>query len=386
MNNLIIKLKNKKNFYFINIIFNIILIINSCHIYNIYSNNIDNNYDQKLSERLSEIEQDIKNIDQQIAKKAKALNIINNNIIENKNKINQLNIDKKEQNEKLTVLKQKLINNLQTSYILNNKNNIDKFTNIENLQQFNRFINYLESINNYNNTNINNIKESLTKLEDLNNQLELVSKQQLDYKKQTITSYDKLKELKNYNLTLKNNLKQELNNQKTRITISQYNEENQRNNNTVIKSITNNTTVNIFKQNHSIKTAKGSLLLPVSGIINTNYKSEKSSNKAIFIKTSEGNPVKAIYNGQVVFSKWLRGFGFVIIINHGNNYMSLYGQNQTLLKNVGDIVEAGETIALTGSSGGNDEPGLYFELRHNGQAINALSWLKTDLYNRYAKQ
>ena len=77
-----------------------------------------------------------------------------------------------------------------------------------------------------------------------------------------------------------------------------------------------------------------------------------------------------------MFADWLRGFGLMIILDHGNGYMSLYGQNQALLKQVGDTVEAGETIALLGQSGGQSQPSLYFEIRHKGQPINPSKWLQ----------
>lgn len=89
-----------------------------------------------------------------------------------------------------------------------------------------------------------------------------------------------------------------------------------------------------------------------------------------------GQQVKAIYNGTVLFSDWLQGYGLVTIINHGKGYMSLYGHNQTLLKNVGDYVERGEPISLIGQSGGQSQPGLYFEIRHAGQALNPKLWCK----------
>jgi len=344
---------------------------------NIYSNNLEKN--------LEEIEQDIKNIDGQISKKSKLLNSINNNIKANKTRIEKITQDQLEHKKNIEVHKQNLISNLETSYIINNKNNnnINKFANIENLQQFNRILNYLDSINKYNNNSINNIKQSLINIESLNYELELVAKQQYKYKLETQKSYNNLRELKQHNLALQENLKKELESAKTRITITQYNQQKQNKSNNVINSLTDSSS-SVFTQTHSLKTAKGNLILPVSGVIDRNFTSNNSK-KAIFIKTTDGKDVQAIYSGQVVFSNWMRGFGFLTIINHGHGYMSLYGQSQTLLKKVGDIVEAGETIALTGASGGSEKTGLYFEIRHNGDAINPLAWIKTDMQNRFAR-
>jgi septal ring factor EnvC (AmiA/AmiB activator) len=102
----------------------------------------------------------------------------------------------------------------------------------------------------------------------------------------------------------------------------------------------------------------------------------KSSNKKSYISASEGTPVQAIFKGKVVFAEWLRGVGNLMIIDHGNGYMSLYGNNQKLYKSIGDTVDQGEMIARVGQSGGHAEPGLYFEIRKNGEALDPTPWFK----------
>ncbi len=91
---------------------------------------------------------------------------------------------------------------------------------------------------------------------------------------------------------------------------------------------------------------------------------------------SAGSHIKAIHHGRVVFSDWLRGFGLLTIVDHGQGYMSLYARNQALLKSVGDWVETGEVIAKLGRSGGYDKDALYFEIRHKGHPQNPKRWLK----------
>ena len=89
-----------------------------------------------------------------------------------------------------------------------------------------------------------------------------------------------------------------------------------------------------------------------------------------------GTPVRAVSHGRVAFADWLRGYGLMIIVDHGGQYMSIYGNNQSLLKRAGDIVKAGDPIASAGNSGGNEESGLYFELRHQGAAFDPAGWVK----------
>ncbi|MEF9943701.1 MAG: peptidoglycan DD-metalloendopeptidase family protein, partial [Burkholderiaceae bacterium] len=79
--------------------------------------------------------------------------------------------------------------------------------------------------------------------------------------------------------------------------------------------------------------------------------------------------------GQVVFADWLRGFGNLLILDHGDSYLSVYGNNESLYKNVGDRVSIGETVASVGNTGGGDLPSLYFELRHQGRPFDPLKWM-----------
>ena len=125
---------------------------------------------------------------------------------------------------------------------------------------------------------------------------------------------------------------------------------------------------------------KKKLKLPVKGKVIYKYNAKRSDTgtrwKGLFIKAKEGSNVKSVASGQVVFSDWLRGFGNIIIIDHGKSYMSLYGNNDSLLKQKGEFIKGGEVIALSGNSGGNNYNGLYYELRHNGKPFNPLKWTK----------
>lgn len=101
---------------------------------------------------------------------------------------------------------------------------------------------------------------------------------------------------------------------------------------------------------------------------------KKSNDKKTYIAASTGTPVNAIFPGKVVFAEWLRGVGLLMIIDHGNGYMSLYGNNQKLYKGLGEWVNQGEMIARVGQSGGHAEPGLYFEIRKGTEALDPTPW------------
>ncbi len=123
---------------------------------------------------------------------------------------------------------------------------------------------------------------------------------------------------------------------------------------------------------------KGELRLPARGLVSNRFGSARQEGgtwKGLFIRANAGSEVKAIAGGRVVFSEWMRGFGNLMIVDHGSSYLSIYGNNDALLKQVGDTVRGGDTLAAVGNSGGNPESGLYFELRHQGQPLDPLKWV-----------
>ena len=123
----------------------------------------------------------------------------------------------------------------------------------------------------------------------------------------------------------------------------------------------------------------GGLGWPISGSLLTPYGGklpDGRSSTGILIGAPAGTSVKAVADGTVVFAEWMTGYGMLLIVDHGNGYMSLYAHNDGLQKNVGDAVRRGDTVASVGSSGGQGRSGLYFELRQNGTPVNPTTWLQ----------
>lgn len=124
---------------------------------------------------------------------------------------------------------------------------------------------------------------------------------------------------------------------------------------------------------------KGKLRLPIKGDLAGRFGSPREDGgatwKGLFIRSPAGQVVKAVAQGQVVFSDWLRGFGNIIIVDHGGGFMSLYGNNESLYKQAGENVKTGDAIASVGNSGGIADSGLYFELRHQSRPFDPLSWV-----------
>jgi septal ring factor EnvC (AmiA/AmiB activator) len=127
------------------------------------------------------------------------------------------------------------------------------------------------------------------------------------------------------------------------------------------------------------KSLRQKLPWPAEGRIVTNYGNQYADGKlrrsGIIMNTSEDADVKAVHYGRVVFANWLRGFGLMTIIDHGDGYMTLYGHSSSLFTAPGDWIRAGETIAQAGRTGGTEDPAVYFEVRQNGKPVNPRNWL-----------
>jgi septal ring factor EnvC (AmiA/AmiB activator) len=124
---------------------------------------------------------------------------------------------------------------------------------------------------------------------------------------------------------------------------------------------------------------KGRLTWPVAGTLLHDFGQPRAGGSikwnGVVFATPRGREVRAVYHGRVVFADWLSGMGLLVIVDHGEGYMSLYGYNETILKNVGDWVAPGDAIATVGESGGQRRPALYFELRRAGKPVNPGTWV-----------
>jgi len=122
---------------------------------------------------------------------------------------------------------------------------------------------------------------------------------------------------------------------------------------------------------------RGKMQWPVKGRRANAYGQRRANGitwKGVTIRATEGEPVRAVHRGRVVFSDYLRGHGMLVILDHGDGYMSLYAHNQSLTRNIGEWVESGDTIARVGNTGGLTQSGVYFEIRRHGKAQDPTAW------------
>jgi septal ring factor EnvC (AmiA/AmiB activator) len=123
---------------------------------------------------------------------------------------------------------------------------------------------------------------------------------------------------------------------------------------------------------------RGQLRLPVRGTLVGRFGAPRGTGgatwKGVFVATDSGADVHAVAAGRVVFADDLRGFGNLVIVDHGDQYLSIYGNNAALLRRTGDAVKAGDVIARAGNSSGDEQTGLYFELRFRGRPFDPMNW------------
>jgi septal ring factor EnvC (AmiA/AmiB activator) len=125
---------------------------------------------------------------------------------------------------------------------------------------------------------------------------------------------------------------------------------------------------------------KGRLPMPVRGELAARFGAPQQagpSPKGVFLRAPTGADVKAVAGGRVVFADWMRGYGNLLILDHGEGYLTIYGNNESVLKRVGDAVHTGDAVATVGASGGNEASGLYFEARFQGRPFDPVPWLQS---------
>ena len=123
---------------------------------------------------------------------------------------------------------------------------------------------------------------------------------------------------------------------------------------------------------------RGRLGMPVVGTLKNRYGERRNADirwRGWLIAADEGDPVRAVHGGDIIYADWLRGQGLLIVVDHGEGWLSLYAQNHSLLRGVGDRVSAGDIIGKAGASGGSETSGLYFEIRHRGEPVDPSEWI-----------
>ncbi|MBU2870147.1 peptidoglycan DD-metalloendopeptidase family protein [Colwellia sp. E2M01] len=322
----------------------------------------------------SHLEQQLKQDDLAIAKVAKAINQIELDLDNTQEKITELAKEKKQ----LTIAKQKqetlLAQQLRSAYTTGQHDYLKLLLNQDQSEKIQRTISYYQYLNKARIKEIDSFQITISQLLKVSTEhqsqiahLNSLKSEQLQKDTQFKTSKNQRK------ATLKQLSKQLLSSQQQLDKLKA--EEN--NLNQALNKLAAIIQAEIDLT--GLSKLKRKLSWPVKGKILHSFGTNKQGYlkwKGVLISAPLSRQVQTIHNGTVIFSDWLKGYGLLTVIDHGSGYMSLYAHNQTLLKSVGDRVETGEPISLVGQSGGLEQSGLYFEIRHRGKVVNPKLWCK----------
>ncbi|MCG8611701.1 MAG: peptidoglycan DD-metalloendopeptidase family protein [Pseudomonadales bacterium] len=329
----------------------------------------------KRDRLIAELEQSEQNISQLVTQQRR----LTTKIEANKTRLNELN-NKMEQLERdLGTQRGKLAQQIRIMHAQGEKPALKVLLDIEDMGSASRVLTYLEYINAARLETLKTFRQAQQNLYDTQAAVNNARQQLIQHQKtldNRIASYQNETQKRERILA---SLTQELSTSEARLKHLQANREN------LEKAIekakkkyrARRQSANSGKPFATLRTK---LPWPTHGKVTRGYRSHLAGpslrSNGILVEAPVGTTVSAIHDGRVVFADWIRGFGLMLIIDHGSGFMSLYGQNYSLLKDAGDTVAAGDPIATTGNSGGARESGLYFEIRKNGKPENPTKWLK----------
>ena len=328
----------------------------------------------KTNKARSALEKQLKEDDLAIAKVAKAISDTEQVLKKTQQKISALSKEKQQLTAKKTTQEQLLAKQLRSAYTTGQHDYLKLLLNQAESEKIQRTITYYQYMNKARINEIEKFKATIAQLVTVttqhNNQVEALKKLKKNQQKQRA----KLSETKNSRSKTLASLGKKLLSSQQQLAKLKADEANLA---AALQKLA--ALIRAEVDLMGLGKLKRKLSWPVKGKLLRSFGSRKQGYlkwKGVLLSAPVGRQVQTIHNGTVIFSDWLKGYGLLTVIDHGKGYMSLYAHNQTLLKSVGDRVETGEPIALVGQSGGQDQAGLYFEIRHQGQAVNPRLWCR----------
>jgi len=329
---------------------------------------------QGTQDQHSDLENDLEKTEKNVNELKQKVDSIETDLKQGEDKISALKNQQKELQAKKTEQQGYIEKQIQAAYKIGKQEYLKVVLNQEDPNEMSRMLTYYDYLNRARADEVNKFRETLTQLTEVAESIELANIQLTRNRRELDWQYEVLKLEQGKKEMLLQSLNQKIattGGELTKLTKDRNRLEQ------LLKRI-HEADIPIADNSVPFKGMKGELLLPVSGIISQSFGADRKIGKmrwrGVFIAAPEGEPVRAIHYGRVVFSDWLRGFGLLLIVNHGQGYMSLYGHNQTITRETGDWVTAGETIATVGDTGGQNKTGLYFEIRIDGAPADSQLW------------
>jgi len=319
------------------------------------------------------LSQSLKKTELQTSTLTKKVQKLNRNIKNQQKILQKLKQSEISQKKQLEQQKNLLKEQAQTAYLFSRQPYLKLLLNQKDPSTISRTLNYYRYITRAQLTIIENIKQTLDAVQNNQAQIsqELMTLAELNNQQQQQRRHLQSTQAQRQNLIKK------LNNhiQTRRQKLSQLLDDKRRLAQ-AIQQLENQPTA--YSPTKNFAKLRGRLSWPTKGKISERFGTQVAQSElrweGVLIKAPDDQPVFAVADGKVIFARWLSGYGLLLIINHGNGYMTLYGRNSNLYKKVNDIVHRGDLIATVGETGGYTKPALYFAIRHNGKPINPTRW------------
>jgi septal ring factor EnvC (AmiA/AmiB activator) len=348
---------------------------------------------EKLRQRMSELRKSIeakqqekdsaakalKDIEVRIGERAYILKKINRHLRKQRRELAKLKKQQQQTRNKLASQRKILAQQISAAYMIGKQEYLKLLLNQENPAAIGRTLTYYDYFHKARSHHIDEAQVTIKKLDALTRQVKTKTAELKSSRRQQQVAKQKLEDdFIDRSIVIKK-MEEEITRQGTRLKKLAADEKVLQQLLQEIQSIMPSLLTEIDKREPFAK-RRGRLKWPVKGKVKRLFgKSRKAANlkwNGVLIPSKEGKEVRAISHGRVAYADWLRGYGMLLIIDHGDGYMTLYGYNQALYKEVGDWVDEGEVIATVGRSGGQDQSALYFEVRVKGQPSNPFKWCR----------
>ncbi len=314
-------------------------------------------------------------IEQKQGKITHALQALTKQMRQKQQRINEIEQDSQLQNGNLLMQQEQLARQVKSAYALGRQEQLKLLFNQQDSRQSSRMMTYYQYFNRAKLQRLTQINSDIQQLSVLNQQSQLEKQQLAELVSKNKVQQNQLTKSKKERKTILAKINRDYQKNISQLSRLKKNEQQ------LIRLITSlqqakREDAQPLAANQPFQHLKGKLPWPVKGKILHSFGSSRSGSRwnGVLIKASEGTEIKAIAQGQVIFSNWLKGYGLLVIVRHDKKYVSLYAYNQSLYKEVGDRVDTGDILATAGSSGGREKAGLYFEIRNKDKPLNPRQW------------
>ncbi len=334
---------------------------------------------QKVRNRYDELREDLRKSEQRIGALSRSIPRLGHELKQRRKRLDQLRGEERELQRSVAQQRGYLADQVRATYAMGRQEYLKILLNQESPATVGRVVTYYDYLNKARSERIDRLSETINRLEQVRLKVEEETRRMRALRDKQQQEKRDLENTRGEREAVVAKLKDEIGSQDQRLTSMLEDEQE-------LKRLLNalaDALEDIPAEAGNRKpfpSLKGKLHWPAAGPLLVSYGSPRKVGKlrwmGVMIGAGQGDEVKAISHGRVAFADWLRGYGMVIILDHGDGYMSLYGHNQSLYKETGDWVESGEVIATVGDSGGAERSGLYFEIRKNGKPTDPVRWCR----------